>query len=104
MSANGKDYREVERIENEINKDDESKILDIKIDMPDEERIRYVKILLKNVGTCPAWHKGAGGPACLESSHRPFLDRLSDLADTLFIGLKKRRFFMILDDGSFGNA
>jgi hexosaminidase len=24
---------------------------------------RYVKLSARNRGTCPAWHKGAGGPA-----------------------------------------
>jgi hypothetical protein len=28
-------------------------------------RVRYIRIRAKNVGTCPPWHKGAGGKAWL---------------------------------------
>jgi len=26
-------------------------------------KTRYLKVDAKNVGKCPSWHKGAGGPA-----------------------------------------
>ncbi|NDB35095.1 MAG: beta-N-acetylhexosaminidase, partial [Flavobacteriia bacterium] len=32
--------------------------------------IKYVKVLVKNPGTCPAWHLGAGNPSWL------FLDEI----------------------------
>ncbi|MCX6169376.1 MAG: hypothetical protein NTX65_08550 [Ignavibacteriales bacterium] len=27
----------------------------------DKTKIRYIKVIAKNVGRCPAWHPGAGG-------------------------------------------
>ena len=37
---------------------------DIQVNVSDVQA-RYVKVYLKNIGTCPEWHKGAGGQAWL---------------------------------------
>ena len=65
ISNDGKNFKEIKTIRNtqsQQNKDESIQTFEIKID---DSNVRYLKVLAKNIGTCPDWHAGAGGKAWL---------------------------------------
>jgi len=62
-SIDGKNFTEIETIKNEESyKSKEESMQVFKVELENGNR-NYVKIMAKNIGTCPDWHKGAGGKA-----------------------------------------
>jgi arylsulfatase len=41
------------------------RVRDFEADVPPSLQVRYIRLLARSVGRCPAWHAGAGGPAWL---------------------------------------
>ena len=65
ISNDGKNFKEIKTIKNtqsQQNKDESIQTFEIKID---DSNMRYLKVLAKNIGACPDWHKGAGGKSWL---------------------------------------
>ena len=63
ISKDGKDFKEVGKIRNDIDEHAEGGIIkDFTVTFP-KQKVRYIHIIAKNRGQCPAWHKGAGNPA-----------------------------------------
>jgi len=65
VSENGKDFSDVTKNGYEPPKANEGTFIkDISLSFNPVEA-RYLKIIAKNIGTCPSWHPGAGGKAWL---------------------------------------
>ncbi|MCF6170718.1 MAG: GH92 family glycosyl hydrolase [Bacteroidales bacterium] len=63
VSADGKTFAPAGKISNKIDPRYEGSVIrDFVVDGVNK-KIRFVRILAKNRGLCPAWHKGAGEPA-----------------------------------------
>ncbi len=61
ISEDGIDFRKLPRMENEINPKTSGGIVkDFEIKLDKRTKVRFVKVLAKNRGNCPDWHKGAG--------------------------------------------
>lgn len=63
-SSDGEDYVLVSEIKQSITEDNKA-TSNYFISNIENEKARYVKVIAKNVGTCPKWHKGSGGNAWL---------------------------------------
>ncbi len=64
-SVDGKSYGKAVKITTEVSLNKEGAIMrQFRIELPGI-RARYLKIVAKNIGTCPPWHPGAGGKAWL---------------------------------------
>lgn len=61
ISDDGKNFKGIKTVKNKLKQDYEaaSKSYDFDIN----ESARYIKIQVKNIGKCPAWHQGSGGDA-----------------------------------------
>lgn len=60
VSADGKVFEKVGRIENQVAENDMLvQVKDMILNIV-KDRVRYVKIFAKNIGTIPQWHPGAG--------------------------------------------
>jgi hypothetical protein len=66
VSIDGQNYIQLPIITHQTEMRDRKKILikDFTVKC-DETNVRFVKIVAKNIGTCPSWHPGAGGKAWL---------------------------------------
>jgi len=63
VSADGEIFRNVGRFVNDVPQREETVVIkDFTVTM-DETDVRFVRIRAHTPGTCPAWHKGAGGKA-----------------------------------------
>ena len=62
VSDDGKNFRSVGRVTNQVALDEEDSVIQELAVRPRCET-RYVKMAAKNIGTCPDWHPGAGQPA-----------------------------------------
>jgi len=60
VSENGKQYKSVANFKNELQVLPLSR-KEFKVDF--NEKTQYIKIVIKNIGKCPVWHKGSGGKA-----------------------------------------
>ncbi len=61
-SQDGKNYSDLGTISHQVPlRTDDSVIHDFKISM--DQKIRYIRIMADNRGTCPDWHSGAGRPS-----------------------------------------
>ena len=59
ISENGKDYKRVGVVENEVPQDTEDAVIQ-ELDVNRRMKARYVRMVAANPGLCPAWHVGAG--------------------------------------------
>ena len=65
LSMNGQEFSQLKTFKiNAPKENTENSIQDFKVKNI-QTKSRYIKIKVKNVGTCPKWHKGAGGKAWL---------------------------------------
>ena len=62
VSDDGKQFRSVGKVVNQVALDDDDAVTQELAVRPRCEA-RFVKMVAKNIGTCPAWHPGAGYPA-----------------------------------------
>ena len=62
ISTDGKDFKSVGVIENEIAEDAEDAVIQ-ELDLNKRMKARYVRMVAKNRGICPDWHVGAGEKA-----------------------------------------
>jgi len=63
VSANGKSYRKLGRVDNPVAEDDwDVKTQDFTLKF-NPQPVRFIKVIATNRGTCPDWHKGAGNPS-----------------------------------------
>ncbi|MBN1165227.1 MAG: GH92 family glycosyl hydrolase [Candidatus Krumholzibacteriota bacterium] len=63
VSVEGRDYRVIAEIINKVPADLEGAVVkEISVDELNL-RTRYVRVRAKNIGVCPAWHRGAGSKA-----------------------------------------
>ncbi|HMA61182.1 MAG TPA: glycoside hydrolase domain-containing protein, partial [bacterium] len=63
FSANGKDYKKAEVIDNQIPARKAGTIIEKFSTDLKGQKARYIRVRAKNRGLCPSWHKGAGRPA-----------------------------------------
>ena len=59
ISEDGKSFKSVGVIENEIAQDAEDAVIQ-ELDINKRMKARYVRMVAKNPGPCPEWHVGAG--------------------------------------------
>lgn len=65
VSADGKDFRKAGEVENDVPSESQEIIVkNFSVSMPASD-VRFIRVVGKNIKTCPAWHKGAGGKAWL---------------------------------------
>ncbi|MEA1896358.1 MAG: sulfatase-like hydrolase/transferase [Bacteroidota bacterium] len=70
VSTDGNNYKEIKPFDKDSrNQNDNFEIKKFKTDA-NNSNVRFVKMLAKNIGTCPQWHESAGGKAWL------FLDEI----------------------------
>ena len=62
VSDDGKKFRSVGKVTNNIPADEEDAVIQ-EMEVRPRCDARYVKMAAKNMGTCPDWHVGAGQPA-----------------------------------------
>ena len=62
ISTDGKNFKSVGVVENEIAQDAEDAVIQ-ELDINKRMTARYVRMVAKNIGSCPAWHVGAGEKA-----------------------------------------
>ena len=62
VSDDGKKYRSVGKVTNQIPQDEDDAVTQ-ELSVRPRCEARYVKMAAKNLGTCPQWHVGAGQPA-----------------------------------------
>jgi hypothetical protein len=62
VSNDGKTFRSVGKVKSRVELDEEDAYLD-EMEVRPRVTARYVKMVAKNIGTCPDWHVGAGQPA-----------------------------------------
>lgn len=65
VSGDGTEFQHVATVINEIPQNKDGNIIQDLSCEPGKLNARYVRILAKNIGVCPAWHKGGGGKAWL---------------------------------------
>jgi len=65
ISKNGKDYMDPILVKNEMPLSQDSPGRQTLIVDIENTKTRYIKVIAKNIGTCPDWHKGAGEKAWL---------------------------------------
>jgi predicted alpha-1,2-mannosidase len=62
VSVDGKNFRKLGRVQNKVDENDWTiQIQDFNLTFK-PARARYIKVVAKNRGFCPDWHKGAGNP------------------------------------------
>ena len=59
VSDDGKNFKSVGVVENEIATDTEDPVIQ-ELDINKRMKARYVRMVAKNIGDCPEWHVGAG--------------------------------------------
>lgn len=65
ISNDGKSFQEIKKIKNShSSKNKNESIQSFKVELA-VSNYKYLKLVAKNIGSCPAWHKGAGGKAWL---------------------------------------
>jgi hypothetical protein len=62
-SEDGKKFREVGAVENEVPIDQEGELVEEFAIEGDRQKTRYVRVRARNIGRCPPWHGGSGGKA-----------------------------------------
>lgn len=62
VSEDGKRFRSVGKVTNRIPMDEEDAVIQ-EMEVRPHCEARYVKMVAKNIGTCPDWHVGSGQPA-----------------------------------------
>lgn len=62
VSDDGKRFRSVGKVTNEIPLDEDDSVIQ-ELALRPRCEARYVKMAAKNIGTCPDWHPGSGQPA-----------------------------------------
>jgi hexosaminidase len=63
VSANGKEFTEIGIVENDvIRRKEQAVIKEYGVSFP-QQKVKYIRIHAKNIGTCPEWHKGYPNPA-----------------------------------------
>ena len=62
VSDDGKKFESVGVVENEIAPDVEDAVVQ-ELDVRKKLQARYVRMVAKNIGTCPHWHVGSGEKA-----------------------------------------
>ncbi len=62
ISTDGKSFKSAGVVENEISQEAEEAVIQ-ELDINKRMKARYVRMVAKSVGTCPAWHPGAGEKA-----------------------------------------
>ena len=62
ISTDGKDFKSVGVVENEIAQDAEDAVIQ-ELDINKRMTARYVRMVAKNIGICPDWHVGSGEKA-----------------------------------------
>lgn len=63
ISKDGKNFHGAGKIQNDIDEHATGGIIkDFEVSFPKQEA-RYIRVIAKNRGQCPTWHKGAGNPA-----------------------------------------
>ena len=61
ISTDGENFQKLNRVKNTIEPKESGGIIkDFEVDFTKPVKIRFVKVLAKNRGNCPGWHKGAG--------------------------------------------
>ena len=70
VSTDNENFKKIGRIENKISKRTSESILK-EFSTAIDGKARYIKVFAKNIGTCPAWHIGAGSRAWI------FIDDIS---------------------------
>jgi len=63
MSEDGVNFKSVATLANDVPENSSELLIKKFIASVQECHGRYLKVTAKNVGTCPLWHKGAGGDA-----------------------------------------
>ncbi len=62
VSINGKDFQKIATVENDVPQNEPGTIIkDFEASL--STKARYVRVVAKNTGVCPPWHKGAGNKA-----------------------------------------
>ncbi len=65
VSADGKEFKKAGEVKNDVPAESQEIIVkNFAVSLPSED-VRYIRVVGKNIKTCPAWHKGAGGKAWL---------------------------------------
>jgi hypothetical protein len=63
ISKDGKSWIDVGKMKHKVNQNtDEKKFINMDVRF-EKMKVRYVKVIAKNMGKCPPWHPGAGGKA-----------------------------------------
>ena len=62
VSDDGKKFRSVGKVVNSVPQNEDDAVIQ-EMEVRPRCEARYVKMAAKNIGTCPAWHVGAGNPA-----------------------------------------
>jgi len=65
VSQNGKAFKEIVRIDNEIAPETRGKFIHHLVARFDKQSANYIKITAKNIQHCPDWHEAAGSKAWL---------------------------------------
>lgn len=73
-SSDGKNFTELGTNKNTISQNHDGPILhDFYVDT--NTKTRYIKVVAKNIGTCPSWHPGKGSPAWIFSDEIQILTK-----------------------------
>jgi hypothetical protein len=73
-SSDGKNFTEIETNRNSYSQNSQTALIhEFYTDKP--TKARYIKVVAKNIGTCPGWHPGKGNPAWI------FADEISVIAE-----------------------
>ncbi|MDN5201480.1 alpha-L-fucosidase [Fulvivirgaceae bacterium BMA10] len=65
ISEDGKSFTEIFRSEHEIPVEDQMVSIQTALAKTDGQSARYIQVLARNIGVCPAWHPGDGSKAWL---------------------------------------
>ncbi len=62
ISQDGKNFEKIGKVNNEVDPKHDGPIIK-EFTLNKKTKARYIKVVAKNKGLCPEWHKGAGGQA-----------------------------------------
>lgn len=63
VSKDGANFHEVGTIKNDVDEHEDGGIIkDFKVDF-NKQKVKYIRVVAKNRGQCPQWHKGYPNPA-----------------------------------------
>ena len=66
ISENGTDFTDLGKIQNTISRKAKGGIIkDFEKKLHKKTKVRYIKVMAKNLGKCPDWHKGTGNKSWL---------------------------------------